>query len=360
MGFNLRALNEISASVRGAFRQYLPGTDATLLQNFVGVVGKVLALLSREYELRLKYLYLQLFVRLATDEAVLRMHGADLQIFQKPAAASSGLITGAGQAGATWPAGVRWISAGVTYVSTAPFTAGGGGGFSAQVRAETASAATNRDEGAVMTLADPSLYPSLSQDAEVSAAGLGGGADVEDIESLRARILARKSRPPQGGALPDYETFALEVPGVLKAWAWQFTNGIGSIAVYVLFKGRVHRIPTGADVAAVQAYIDARRLIRVDDLVAVAPVAAPVVITISDLVPDTPVLRAAIEDNLAAMFLERARPGVLDAPFVLERSWVSEAISTAAGEDSHALVSPAANLSFTGGRIPVLGGVTYA
>lgn len=189
---------------------------------------------------------------------------------------------------------------------------------------------------------------------------MGGGADVESIESLRARILARKSRPPQGGALPDYENYALAVPGVLKAWAWQFTNGIGSIAVYFLFEGRSHRIPTVADVAAVQAHIDAKRLIRVDDLVAVAPVAAPVVITISDLVPDTPLLRAAIEISLAAMFLERARPGVLNAPFVLERSWVSEAISTAAGEDSHTLVSPAASLTFTGGQIPVLGGVAYA
>ncbi len=360
MGFNLRTLNEISASVRGAFRQYLPGTDATLLQNFVGVTGKVLSLLSREFELRLKYLYAQLFVRTATDEAVLRMHGADLGIFQKPAAAASGLITGTGQAGATWPAGVRWISAGMTYVSTAPFTASGVGIFTAHVRAESAGAATNRNEGAVMTLADPSLYPALGQDAEVSAAGLGGGADVESIESLRARILARKSRPPQGGALPDYETFALEVSGVLKAWAWQFTNGIGSVAVYFLFDGRVHRIPTEADVAAVQAHIDAKRLIRVDDLVAVAPVAAPVVITISDLEPDTPVLRAAIEANLSAMFLERSRPGVLDDPFVLERSWVSEAISTAAGEESHTLVSPAASLTFTDGQIPVLGGVAYA
>ncbi|OYX12220.1 MAG: hypothetical protein B7Z15_10295 [Rhizobiales bacterium 32-66-8] len=259
------------------------------------------------------------------------------------------------------PAGVRLYSAGVTYVTTAPFTAASDGAVSALVTAESRGAATNRDAGAVLTLADPALYPSLGQDFEVAAGGLGGGADIEDLESLRKRILGRKAQPPQGGALGDYESFALEVPGVLKAWAHQFTNGIGSIAVYVLFNGRTDNIPEPADVAAVQAHIDAKRLIRVDDGVVVAPIPAPLAITLADLGPDTPEIRAAIEMNLRAMLFARARPGLVSAPFVLSRSWISQAISDAAGEDSHSLLVPATEtITYVGGQIPVLGVVTYA
>ena len=361
MAFNTRSLDEIGAAVRGAFRQFLPGTDATLREAFVWVSGKVVALLAREYELRLAWIYAQIFVRTVTDMAMLRMHGADYRIYQKPAAAASGTLTGTGQAGLTYPAGVRLYSAGVTYVTTAPVTAASDGAVSALVTAESRGAATNRDAGAVLTLADPALYPSLGQDFAVAVGGLGGGADIEDLESLRKRILARKAQPPQGGALGDYESFALEVPGVLKAWAHQFTNGLGSIAVYVLFNGRTDNIPEPADVAAVQAHIDTKRLIRVDDGVVVAPIPAPLAVTLAELGPDTPEIRAAIEANLRAMLFERARPGLASAPFVLSRSWISQAISDAAGEDSHSLLVPATEtITYVGGQIPVLGTVTYA
>ncbi|MEW6121657.1 MAG: baseplate J/gp47 family protein [Pseudomonadota bacterium] len=361
MAFSTRSLDEIGAAVRGAFRQFLPGTDATLRQAFVWVSAKVVALLAREYELRLAWIYAQLFVRTVTDMAMLRMHGADYRIYQKTAAAASGAVTGMGQAGVTYPAGIRLYSAGVTYVTTAPFTAAGDGTVSALVQAESRGAATNRDAGAALTLADPALYPSLSQDFDVGPDGLGGGADIEDLESLRKRILARKAKPPQGGALGDYETFALEVPGVLKAWAHGFSNGVGSIVVFFLFTGRTDNIPEPADVAAVQAHIDGKRLIRVDEEVAVAPIPAPLAVTIADLDPDTPEIRAAIEANIRAVLYARARPGLAAAPFVLSRSWISQAISDAAGEDSHSLVVPATEtITYVGGQIPVLGTVTYA
>lgn len=360
MPFSPRSLTTISQSVRGAFRQYLPGTDAAIRQNVNYVLGKVITLLAREYELRLEWLYKQLFLSTATDLEHIRIHTADYRIFQKPAAAATGAITGTGAAGATYSAGVRWYSGGVTYVSTAPFTANGTGAFTASVQAEQVGASTNRNAEALMTLADASLNPTLSAQALVGSAGLGGGADVEDGESLRQRGLARKAQPPQGGALPDYEQFARDVPGVVSAWAWQFTNGIGSIAVYFLFEGRTNLIPTPADVAAVQAAIDARRLIRVDDAVAIAPQPAMVDIGIADLATDTPDLRAAIAANLAAMFRARARPGLDSDPFILPLAWISEAISTATGEERHRLVMPAGDLTFSGGAIPVLGVVVYA
>ncbi|GGF56788.1 Mu-like prophage FluMu protein gp47 [Azorhizobium oxalatiphilum] len=360
MAYETRSLDALGAAVRGMVRQYLKGTDATLRQNFTAVTAKVLALLAREYEFRLAWIYAQLFTRTTTDRAALRMQGADFGIYQKAASAASGAITGTGQPAITYPAGIRFLSAGLTYLTTAAFTAAPDGTFTAVVQSEAVGAASNREPEAVMTLADPSLYPTLSETAEVGADGLGGGADIEGIESLKARILERKARPPQGGSLSDYERFALEVSGVLKAWAFSFTGGIGSIAVFFLFDGRPNSIPTAADVDVVQTHIDSLRLIRVDDTVAVAPLPQALDVTISDLAMDTPEVRATIEANIAAMLLTRARPGLDADPFVLSRSWVSEAISSAAGEDSHTLVLPAGDVTYTGGHLPVPGIVTYA
>lgn len=360
MAYNPRSLTELSTSIRGAFRQYLPGTDATIRQNVLYVIAKVLALLAREFELRFEWVYRQLFISTADDIGHIRMHAADYRIYQKAAAAGSGAITGTGAASTTYPAGVRYLTSGISYVTTAPFTTDGAGAFTAAVQAEATGAATNREVGGALTLADPSLYPTLSSTAVVGPDGIGGGADIEDIESLRARTLARKSAPPQGGSLPDYERFALDVSGVVKAWAYPFVGGIGTVAVYVLFQGRTNLIPTIGDVAAVQAAIDARRLIRVDDVTVVAPIAEAVNVTIAGLANDRPEVRAAIEANIRAVFFDRVRPGIASDPFVLSRSWISEAISTATGEERHTLNVPATDLTFTGGHIPVLGVVTYA
>lgn len=360
MAYEARTLDVLGARARALFRQYLPGTDAWLQQNVLYVAAKVVAMFWREYDLRLVWIYKQMFTRTATDIAVLRMKGADVGIYQKSAAPAAGRVTGTGVAGQSYAAGVRFLSGGVSYVSSASFTAAPDGSFSAAVVAEAKGSTTNRDAGAVLNLADPSLYPTLSASVTVTADGLGGGADIEEIESFRARILERQARPPQGGALPDYERFALEVPGVTKAWAVAFEGGIASIAIYFLFKDRPSGIPTGGDEAVVQAHIDAKRMVRVDDVVAQGPIAAPVAITIADLTVDSDDVRAAIAANLAAMFTTKARPGTAGSPFVLSRSWISEAISAAAGEDSHRLVLPAGDLTFTGGEYPVLGIISYA
>ncbi|MDO3434321.1 baseplate J/gp47 family protein [Rhizobium sp. CBN3] len=359
MAWQIRSLTEASARVRGAFRQYLPGTDTALANNFVTICVKVLAGLAHEFELRMAYLVKQLFISTATGQWLVQ-HCADIGIFRKQASAASGFIAGTGAPLATYPAGVRFVSGSITYLSTAPATADGAGALTMSVTSEIRGAASNRDAGGLLGLADPVLYPDLSDEWEVGDAGLGGGADVESDDSLRARGLQRKRNPPGGGTLTDYERIALAVPGVLAAWAFRGSNSIGSIFVYFLFAGRDDFIPEAGDVAAVQAAIDAQRLIRVDDSVAVAPIAHPVDVTISGLSADTPEIRAAIEAAISAMFLARCRPGIPGNTFTLSRSWISEAISTVSGEDRHVLVAPAADIVLSGGEFPTLGVVTYA
>lgn len=363
MAFSVRSLDQISTLVRGAIRQYLPGTDASLKQNVLRVIGKVITLLAHEYELRLAWLFNQLFLSTATSEALIRLHAAEYRILRKPAAPAVGMVTGVGQAHSTYPSGIRYISGNVTYLTTEAFTANAFGAFAAPVRAEVSGFATNRDAGAELLLSDAALNPTLADRVTVAAGGLGGGADIEGLEDLRARALKRKSSPPQGGALADYEAWALEVPGVVTAWAANYANGFGHVGCWVLFDGRPNGIPTEADLALVDAYIEGKRLVRARYTTA-APIAKPVNLTIA-LSPDSVAMRTAVTTALAAFFDAtrsdtRLRPGLPDDPFTLPVAWISEVISAVPGENRHVLATPATGPVFQPGELPVLGTITWS
>jgi uncharacterized phage protein gp47/JayE len=358
MVWQVRSLGEISARVRGAFREWLPGTDTGLANNVVTVVTKVLAALGHEYELRQAYLARQLFIRSATG-AWLEQHCGDIGIYRKGAAAATGVIVGAGLPNTTFAAGIRFLSGSQAYTSTAPATSDGSGDILVSVTADSKGAATNRDSAATLSLADPVLWPGLDLTWLVDTDGLGGGADKETNDSLRARGLQRKQNPPKGGSLTDYERIARSVPGVLMAWAFRRPDAPGFIAVLFLFEGRTDYIPIPSDVEAVQAAIDAERLIRVDDSVAAAPVALPIAMTINGLQTDSASVRASIEAAIRAMFLAKCRPGITGDTFTVSKSWISEAISGATGEDRHVLAVPAGDVTLTGGQFPTLGAMTY-
>lgn len=363
MAWSIRSLDDASARIRGAFRKYLPGTDTALANNFVTVCGKVLAGLSHEFELRMAVLEKQMFISTAT-KAYLVMHCADIGIYRKPAAAAVGSIGISDTSNAlaspltTYPAGIRFISGSDTYLSTAPATSDVDGNLTLTLRAETKGASGNRDTGGLLALADPVLYPDLPMQWSVADGGLGGGADIEQDDLLRARGLQRKRYPPAGGALTDYERVTLAVPGVTAAWAFRGAAP-GSVFVFFLFAGRENSIPQPADVAVVQAAIDTERLIRVDDSVAVAPTARPIDVTINGLSTDTPEIRAAIEASIRAMLVARCRPGIPGNTFTVSASWFDEAISTTTGEDRHVMAAPLADIVLTDGQFPVLGTMTY-
>lgn len=359
MAWQTRSPSEISVSVRGAIRQWLKGTDSALKNNTVTVFGKVLSLIAHEYELRAARLVLNWFMTTAKGQW-LELLCAEIGIYRKQASAASGTATGTGTPLTEYPAGILFVSGSNTYLTSTAATAASDGTLTFAVIAQEKGASGNRDAGGQLQLSDAGAWPDLSDIFEVDTAGLGGGADIELDEDLRARGLQRKRNPPGAGTLDDYERYAREVPGVLNAWAFRSSNNPGTIFLFFIFAGRAGNIPTSGDVDTVQAYIDSKRLIRVDDSVAVAPVSHPVNIAISGLTTDTPETRAAIEAAISAMYLAKCKPGIASEPFTLYRAWIDEAISTATGEVSHTLVTPSANITLTGGEYPTPGTVSYS
>lgn len=360
-GYSMRSLAQLAAEAKGAFVQAVQGTSTKLLPNVWRVESKVLALLGFEMEQRRAWLVRQLFASTA-DEVWLRRHGFELGLTRAPASAALGKIVVEATPGLVVPSGLQFSrDDGVTFTTLVGATAFGSSA-TLTLQADEAAEDGNTAAGAALTLVDVGNAPAgLSQSATVDAAGLGGGADPEPLERFRARVLARKRQPPQGGSALDYVTWAREaLAAVDRVFVDCFQNDARSVWVCFTVTDQPNGIPTAAQVAVVQDYVNdpVRRPVTARAF-ATGPLPGDVNVLIGGLSPDTPDIRDAIATELAAVFVDRAEPGTPSADFVLSASWIHEAVSRATGEDRHRLVTPAADLTFTAGVLPVLGVIDY-
>lgn len=270
-------------------------------------------------------------------------------ITRKVAAAATGSVTFAVQAGSVIPSGTLLQALdGVQYQTTADATITAPTA-TAPVAAVVAAAAGNRTTGQSLSL----VSPVVGVQTTATAGELSGGADIETDDALRARLLARIQQPPQGGASYDYTTWALEVSGVTRAWVYPAELGLGTVTVRFVRDLDATPIPDAGEVAAVQAYIDARRPVTAQVTV-VAPASVPINFQIQGLTPNNATVQAAVQAELQDLLLREAVPGG-----TMLLSHIRAAISAAAGETDYVLVAPAANVTNTTGNMSTMGTITW-
>lgn len=330
------------------FESRLPGVVARLRRSVVGVINRVLA-----GGLSALYQYAEWLNRQAwpdqADAEYLDDHGARWGIERTPATAAVGTVRLTGTEGAVVPLGTTLVRAdGLMYMLTADgvITAG-----QALVAAQALKLGVDGNAGVGSTLSLATPVSGVASVATIHAA-MSGGADTEDDEPYRARILARIRQVPQGGSADDYVAWALQVPGVTRAWVSTGDFGAGSVAVRIMRDDDASPLPDAGELATVQAYIDHRRPVTAAVFV-VAPVAVPLNLSIQ-LLPDSAATRAAVSAELADLIRRVAAPGA-----TVLVSHLREAISTAAGESDHVLVAPAANVAHAAGQIATLGVITW-
>ena len=269
---------------------------------------------------------------------------------RKPAVAAAGPVnltgtdTSPADAGAVLQRGDDF-----EYSTTADVTIAGGVAV-AVVEAVAPGAAGNADAGVRLTFASP--IAGVASTAFVAEGGLTGGSDEESDDELRARLLARIRSQPNGGAANDYERWALEVPGVTRAWVYPNLSGLGTVGVAFVMDGRTDIIPTVDDVAAVQAHIAPLRPVTADVTV-FAPTPVDLDLTIA-VVPNTDEVKAAVGASLKDMLLREAEPGG-----TILLSHIREAISIAAGETDNIVTVPAADVTVSAGELVILGTITW-
>jgi uncharacterized phage protein gp47/JayE len=367
MAFITPSLLEVWTRLRNSMRAFLPGTDAWIEPNNLSVAGRSFTLAIGSVYERVQYLYRQLFASSADGFHLEHRHAFEYGVTRKPPAPSQGVIvfTQAGGPFVTIPAGYKISRAdGLVFSFLESAVPDAIGVCSVAVRAETDGAFTNTLPGTPLGFAADASYPTLPEHAFVGDQGLGGGADVESDDELRARVLQRKRQPPHGGARSDYERWALEVPGVTRVFVSAFkasdpNEAHTPLTIFPLFDGtRENGVPTAYDLLAVAQHIDPLRPVTARVYVSAARPRA-VDIKIADLRDDSPQLRASIQRNLAAMFLERVPVVTGENAFTLPRSWIDEAIARSEGYRRHRLAAPEDDLAFPAGTLPTLGAVTF-
>lgn len=356
MAFDTGTLKSWSENIRGAFRANLPGSDAWLWPSVLYVIAKVFGAMAYEINLRLRWLVDQAFVSTAEGNWLDR-HATQYGLSRKAASFSAGKVKFTGTIGTTLLAGQTvQRSDGVTFTTTETVDIPNIGYIEIAATADASGSNSNSIAGTVLSQVVPIAAVSA---VEVGTDGIGGGADEEGDEPLRSRILFRLQFPPHGGSQTDYEQWALEVPGVTRAWAKGNAFGPGTIGIWFMMDDSyVDGIPLAADVTALQTYIDTLKPITARPFV-FAPTKECVDITITGMSVDNGVTRVEVAEELADMFLRNARPGLPDDPFGLRVSWIWQAISNATGEDYHTLTAPTTDLTFGPGVIPGLGSITF-
>lgn len=353
-------LTQLREQVRDDLNANLPGADSRLKRGVLRVIGDIQAAL-----VHMLYGYLAaMFKQCLPDTATgwfLERWANWFGLQRKAASFARGAVEITATPGTTINAGVELTSAdGALYSVVAGVSLDAGNG-TVDVVAKAAGKNGNADPGTLLQFV--AAVAGVDGAAVVAASALAGGADEENDDALRARLKTRIAEPPDGGSAQDYRVWALEVPGVTRAWEPASEQGVGSVVLRFMMddvRSDNNGIPQGdgapdhtGDLALVADYIATRRPVTADVFV-VAPVPVPLDLTISGLTPDTPQIRQAVAAEIESLLLREAGPGV-----TLRLSNVYEAISLAAGERHHIITSPLDDVTHAAGQIAVPGTLTF-
>lgn len=391
MPFARPTLSELRARNVAFIESELRGKGLGSLLRFsnLRVLGNADAGMAHLHYGYLDYISLQTTPYTATDEW-LAGWAALKNVFRKPAAAATcpeALLSGTPDS--TIPAGstVR-RSDGYEYSLDAEVTLGPDGKGTGAVTAILPDPATdptgggdagNAPAGTRLTL-DVSIAGVDSTVTAVTA--ITGGADIENEEAFRARMLLAWQDTAQGGNDTDYERWALEVPGITRAWVVRRMMGGGTVGIYIMCDGvsghpdgfpvgtdGVSRFePDNANVASGDQGRVADALYPLHNVTAevwvCAPAPLPVAFEIKGISSATTETKAAIKAAIDQVFFNEGSPGVKPAidtpPVVINLSSIELAIAGVSGTKGFLLTAPVDNITPGVGQLAVTGEITWA
>ncbi|QCP50150.1 baseplate J/gp47 family protein [Trinickia violacea] len=294
--------------MRQAFRAKLPNSDAWIFPNNLWIAATVVGGMLWELYAQAVNILRQAMPDRATGVWLQRWANL-FRVYIKMPTAAIGPVAVTGIANTPIPAGTIFSREDETqYTTQADAELDATGNGIVNVMATTTGSATNALAGEPLSLM--SSVPGLDSDATVGAAGLGGGADIENDDDLRARMIARMQRRNRYGTLQDYVDWALEVPGVTRAWAYAAGNVIN---VYFMMDNaypNTYGIPQQTDVAIVQAYLSdpCRKPVGAIPM-ARLPVGVPLNLTIRCPSPFNQTIQDDVQSDVDSYLVRTASPG---------------------------------------------------
>lgn len=331
MAFARPTLPELAQRISADFVSRLALVGAVLRRAMVWVLSMVIAGAAHMLHGHLDFLAAQMFVDTAEEDYLERwatLFGVD----RLAATYANGYVVFTGTDTTVIPEGTIVVRAdGVEYATDAEGIIGSDdpGEVWVLATAVLAAEAGNCEEHTALSLESPIAGVDAVEVAD--GFGMTGGADEEDVEDLRVRVVERMRDPPQGGAAADYIAWAKTVAGVTRVWVHARLLGAGTVGVYFVRDDDADLIPSGPEVAAVQAVLDVEAPVTAEPT-ALAPVPVDFEVEVH-IVPDNSTTQAAVNAALAELLLEEAAPGNVDDADqgVILLSHVETAIGTADG-----------------------------
>jgi len=348
MAFARPTLSDLIVRAFADIQTRLPDSDATLRRSNLNVLSRVHSAAVHGLYGFIQWLATQIIFDTAESEYLVRW-ASIWKIYRIPASFATGTVTLTGTNGVTIPALTELQRAdGALYTVDADVVIAAGTAV-VSVTAVDAGQVGNAVTGYVLTLTTP-----IAGVASTGTAGtLSSGADAETDAALRSRFIARIQQPPHGGAAHDYVAWALEVPGVTRAWPYPQELGAGTVTLRFVRDNDASIIPDAGEVATVQAYIDELRPVSLKGFYVVAPVAAPLAFSIG-VTPNTQAVKDAVTAELTDLISRESVPGG-----TLLLSHIRAAISAAAGETNYNMTAPAADVTNATGYMATMGAITW-
>jgi uncharacterized phage protein gp47/JayE len=323
---------------------------SALLRSDAEVLARVLGGSSYGRYGHQEYIAAQILPDTADEETLRKMARARLKRDRLAAQSATGTATVKGSVSALIDAGtLLQRDDGVSFRVTVTVKLSSASG-TVKLEALEAGPMGNTPSGTSLRFVSPVL--GVNERVTVEAPGLAGGVDQESIEALRARVIRSYRIIPHGGNSSDYETWALEVPGVTRAWPVRHWMGPGTVGLFFMRDNDIDPIPSAEACAVVQAYIEQERPVTAE-LYVLAPDEKPVQYELK-ITPDSSAVRRAVE---AALVDLHSRESDLGAGLL--RTHISEAISGAAGERDHVVLSPPGDVTATRNQLLTYGGVLW-
>lgn len=351
--FSRPTLVQLLDRIRGDINTRILGADARVRRSFLGVIARIQAGLVHGLYGYLDFIARQGIPDTAVEEYMERWASV-WGIDRKAATKAEGLCDFTGNNGSFVNIGQRLQRGDSELFETAQAGIISGGVITLLVRALKAGSAGNTEAGTILTF----VNPISGFNAEIVSGTLAGGTDTETDASLRERMLTRIQQPPHGGSMFDYINWALEFPGITRAWATQ-EMGPGTVTVrFMMDDIYPDGIPQSEDVDNLDEFIQMRRPVTAR-LFVVSPTAKPITFQIAVLDEDGgPVsdlsVQAAVRAELEDLFKREGEP---NGTIYLSR--IREAISIAEGEYAHTLIAPTTHVAAGIGEIPTVGPITW-
>lgn len=366
MPFAIPSLKELNEQTQqDIVNAGIPGIDTTLTNSVIGTIGTVQAGLSWQHFAYLDYIAKQAVPWTASDE-YLAGWGILKNTFQKAPTKATATVLFSTLDGVIVPKGtIIKRPDGWSYVTLTD-------SIHNQAIIESVDTGSCGNAGQGISLSLGNALAGI--DAKVTAlTPITGGADLEDEEAYRTRVIEAYRISGSVGREQEYILWAKSVPQVSRAWVGRNGFGIGTVIIWIMCdeaNASNYGFPVGEDGSAADEY---RYNTATGDQLTVAntiwqkqpvtalvivcsPIAMPVDFVVSDLgvnntIENQNTIKAALKD----MFQREAAPGVALYPSSWER-----AIASVTAITQYHIASPTeAIIPPSKGHLPILGTVSF-